>query len=156
MLLLAYSVPSFCEGYTFIFIPDKYLLSIHLIMRLHSPQVILLPLPTFVVNTSRPRARAFSYARSIISLLAERYFKYRTWLLDIQDMFVASYGHPSHHGVMNASVILTRGTHSGGQVDMHIKMHTSIRTNIFTIITLFMGMENVFVHMPYVRFDREA
>ena len=71
-------------------------------------------------------------------------------------MFVASHGHPSHHGVMNASVILTRGTHSGGQVDMHIKMHTGIRTNIFTIIILFMGTENVFVHMPYVRFDREA
>ena len=69
---------------------------------------------------------------------------------------VASYGHPSHHGVMNPSVILTRGTHSGGQVDMHIKMHTSIRTNIFSISILFMGMENVFVHMPYVRFDREA
>ena len=57
---------------------------------------------------------------------------------------------------MNASVILTRGTHSGGKVDMHIKMHTSIRTNIFTTIILFMGMENVFVHMPYVRSDLEA
>ena len=59
-------------------------------------------------------------------------------------MFVASYGHPSHHGVMNPSVLLTRGTHSGGQVDMHIKMHTSIRTNTFTIVILFMGVENVF------------
>jgi hypothetical protein len=57
---------------------------------------------------------------------------------------------------MNPSAILTRGTHSGGQVDMHIKMHTSIRTNIFTITKLFMGMENFYVHMPYVRFDREA
>ena len=97
-----------------------------------------------------------SDAMIIDPLLSERYFKNRNWLVDSTETFVASYGHPSHHGVMNASVILTRGTHSGGQVDMHIKMHTSIRTNIFTIIILFMGTENVFVRMPYVRFDREA
>ena len=77
-------------------------------------------------------------------------------MLDISMVFVAAYGHPSHHGVMNPSVILTRGTHSGGQVDMHIKMHTSIRTNIFSISKLFMGMQNVFFHTPYVRFDGEA
>ena len=59
MLLSTYSVPSFCEAYTFIFNPDIYLLCIHLIMLLHRPHVIPFPLQALVLDTSRPRARTF-------------------------------------------------------------------------------------------------
>ena len=92
MLLLAYSVPSFGECYTFILTLDKYLLFIHLIMRLHRPHVIPWPLQVLVVDTEAALVQRPWDATSVTPILSERYFKYRTRLLDITLTFVASYG----------------------------------------------------------------
>ena len=69
MLLPAYSVPSFREVNTLIFNPDKYLLCIHLIMRLHRPHVILSALQTLELDTSRPRARTFRCNEYIFTII---------------------------------------------------------------------------------------
>ena len=71
-------------------------------------------------------------------------------------LFVASYGHPAEHGVMNTGVYLPRGIHCGVQVDMHINMHANIRTNVITSIITFMGMGKVCCGVTLVSIDREA
>ena len=71
-------------------------------------------------------------------------------------LFVASYGHPAEHGVMNTGVYLPRGMHCRVQGDMHINMHANIRTNVITSIITFMGMGKVCCGVTLVSIDREA